>query len=55
MSSELEIEFGKHGVEIEMKGKTLFWLVTISALAGFAAGVVVGLRAGNKIEKIKKL
>lgn len=52
--SDFEIEIGKHGLEVEAKGKALFWIVTATFLTGLAVGVYVGYKGGHKIDKFKK-
>lgn len=48
--SYFEIEFGKRGLDIEMKGKALFWIVAIS----FLSGVTVGVYLEAKKDVLKK-
>lgn len=48
--SYFEIEFGKRGLDIEMKGKALFWIVAIS----FLSGVTVGVYLDAKKDVLKK-
>lgn len=45
-----EIEFGKWGFDIEMKGKVLFWIVVIL----FLFGVMVGVYFEVKKDVLKK-
>lgn len=48
--SYFEIELGKRGLDIEMKGKALFWIVAIS----FLSGVTVGVYLEAKKDVLKK-
>lgn len=52
--ADLDIEFGKHGLEVEAKGKALFWIATLSFLAGLAIGGVIGFKVRDKGGKIAK-
>lgn len=54
----LDIEFGKDGFEIEAKGKGIFWIATLSFLAGLALGGLLGFKlrdeGGKLVKKMKK-
>lgn len=56
--SALDIEYGKHGLEIEAKGKGIFWIATLSFLAGLAIGGILGFKlrdkGGKLVKKMKK-
>lgn len=52
--SALDIEIGKHGLEVEAKGKGIFWIATISFLAGLVIGGVIGFKVRDKGGKIAK-
>lgn len=51
---DFEIEIGKYGLEVEVKGKVLFWIVMVMFLIGLVVGVYVGYKGGYKIDKFKK-
>lgn len=52
--SDLDIEIGKHGLEVEAKGKAIFWIATLSFLAGLVIGGVIGFKVRDKGGKIAK-
>lgn len=52
--SDFEIEIGKDGLEIEAKGKGLFWIATLSFVAGLIIGGVIGFKVRDRGGKIVK-
>lgn len=56
--SEFELEIGKKGLEIEAKGKALFWIVALTFVAGLGIGSILGFKLRDKggeiVKKMKK-
>lgn len=53
--SVIDIElFGKHGFEMEAKGRGLFWIVAVSFLTGLVVGGVIGYKVRDKGGKLVK-
>lgn len=48
------VRFWDYGLEVEVKGKVLFWIVMVMFLIGLVVGVYVGYKGGYKIDKFKK-
>jgi len=52
--SVLEIEMGKHGLEVEAKGSGLAWMLGLTFVAGLIIGGVIGYKVRDKGGKIVK-
>lgn len=51
MSDVLDIEIGKHGLEVEASGTVLLVVAGLTFIAGLAIGGVIGFKMGKAVGK----